>query len=90
MLRSTTRLEIAAKIDVFLYRGGADPLCPALNWHFRANSGHSGLESTREVLGKLASVVDAQAQRNPARIAKLRFILERMKACGLYVSKTAL
>jgi hypothetical protein len=48
------------------------------------------LESTCEILTRLGSAVDVQAECNPARIEKLRFFLERMKACGLHVSKTAL
>jgi hypothetical protein len=39
---------------------------------------------------QVISSVDVQAECNPARIAKLRFFLKWMKACGLHVAKTAL
>jgi hypothetical protein len=47
-------------------------------------------ESTLEILLRLASPVDVQAECNPARVAKLRFILQRMKAGGLHVPKAPL
>jgi hypothetical protein len=46
--------------------------------------------SVESIYVEVTSSVDVQAECNPACIAKLRFFLKWMKACGLHVAKTAL